>query len=94
MAGYLPYITNLYTNEQDFNNIKKVGSYSFGVNKEGYSNIPNVQSLEGVLVVIISVSNSNIYQIYLVYKTVLYTSVVATTVFGKGGEKCQPKLFI
>ena len=65
VAGYLPYITNLYTNEQDFNNIKKVGSYSFGVNKEGYSNIPNVQSLEGVLVVIISVSNSNIYQIYL-----------------------------
>lgn len=65
MAGYLPYVSNRYTTERDFNNIKKVGSYPFGVSKEGYSNIPNVQSLEGVLVVIKSVSDLNIYQMYL-----------------------------
>ena len=65
VAGYLPYVTNKYTNEKDFNNIKSVGSYPFGVALSGFSNIPNVASLEGLLIVIKSTSSNNIIQIYI-----------------------------
>lgn len=65
MAGNLPYVRNSYTNEKDFNNINTAGFYPFGVSKEGYSNIPNVASLEGILVVIKSLSTANYFQMFL-----------------------------
>ena len=65
VAGYLPYVTNKYTGEKDFNNMTSVGSYPFGVALSGFSNIPNVGSLEGLLIVIKGTSSNNIIQIYI-----------------------------
>lgn len=65
MAGNLPYVTNKYTSEKDFNNIKSVGSYPFGVALSGFSNIPSVGSLEGLLIVIKATSSNNLIQIYI-----------------------------
>lgn len=65
VAGNLPYVTNKYTSEKDFNNIKSVGSYPFGVALSGFSNIPSVGSLEGLLIVIKATSSNNLIQIYI-----------------------------
>lgn len=67
MAGKLPYITNanVNTSENNFNNIKNIGSYPFAISKVGYSNIPDVESLEGLLMVIQAADTLNLIQIYI-----------------------------
>lgn len=65
MAGYLPYISNQGTSEKDFNNIFNEGKYLFATAVDGYSNIPNVISLEGILIVVQSSSKLNCFQIYI-----------------------------
>ena len=65
MAGYLPYMSSRGTNEKDFNNIFSEGKYLFAIAVDGYSNIPNVMSLEGILIVVQSSSSLNCVQIYI-----------------------------
>ena len=64
VAELLPYIKVNYGG-YDFNEYKAIGISIFGAAVTGYSNIPDVGSLEGILLVFKGVSSNNLSQIYI-----------------------------